>query len=140
MSFVTHLAQRVLTPPPLRWLALFLLCAAYLQGGFNKLTDFDGAVAEMQHFGLEPAAPFAVAVIVTEFAGAVLILAGIHRWFGALWLAGFTLISTFVANRFWETTAQPDRFMMANAFFEHIGLIGGFLLVACHDLRERIRP
>jgi hypothetical protein len=27
--------------------------------------------------------------------------------------------------------------MVANAFFEHWGLVGGFLLVAWHDLRER---
>jgi hypothetical protein len=26
---------------------------------------------------------------------------------------------------------------VANAFFEHLGLVGGFLLVAWHDLRER---
>jgi hypothetical protein len=27
--------------------------------------------------------------------------------------------------------------MVENAFFEHLGLIGGFLLVAWYDLRER---
>jgi uncharacterized membrane protein YphA (DoxX/SURF4 family) len=52
-----------------------------------------------------------------------------------LWLAGFTLAATFIANRFWEI-APPERFMVANSFFEHIGLIGGFVLVAWHDLRE----
>jgi uncharacterized membrane protein YphA (DoxX/SURF4 family) len=48
----------------------------------------------------------------------------------------FTLIVTFVANRFWEISL-PDRFMIENAFFEHLGLVGGFLLVAWYDLRER---
>jgi uncharacterized membrane protein YphA (DoxX/SURF4 family) len=55
---------------------------------------------------------------------------------GALALAGFTLFATFVANRFWEM-APPERFMAANSFFEHLGLVGGFLLVAWYDLRER---
>jgi hypothetical protein len=27
--------------------------------------------------------------------------------------------------------------MAANAFFEHLGLVGGFLLVAWHDLKQR---
>jgi hypothetical protein len=32
----------------------------------------------------------------------------------------------------------PDRFGVENAFFEHLGLVGGFLLVAYLDLRETI--
>jgi hypothetical protein len=32
--------------------------------------------------------------------------------------------------------AGPERFMSANAFFEHLGLVGGFLLVAWHDLEQ----
>src|SRR5262245_37695997 len=117
-----------------RWLALLALCAAYLQGGFNKATDLAGAVAEMQHFGLAPAAALALAVIVLEVGASLLILTGFHRWAGAIALAAFTLSATFVANRFWEM-AQPERFMAANAFFEHLGLVGAFVLVAWHDLK-----
>ncbi|MDB5541027.1 MAG: DoxX family protein [Devosia sp.] len=69
------------------------------------------------------------ATIVTELAGSALILTGAYRWLGALWLAGFTLIATFVANRSWELPLA-QRFMVENAFFEHLGLVGGFLLVA----------
>jgi hypothetical protein len=32
--------------------------------------------------------------------------------------------------------APPERFMAANSFFEHLGLVGGFLLVAWHDLKD----
>jgi uncharacterized membrane protein YphA (DoxX/SURF4 family) len=122
--------------PTLRWITLLLLCAAYLQGGFDKAVDFQSAIAEMNHFGLSPAAPLAVAVIVLELAASALILTGFYRWLGALALAGFTLFATFVALRFWEMP-QPERFMAANSFFEHLGLVGGFLLVAWHDLQER---
>ncbi len=117
------------------WLALLLLCGAYLQGAFNKATDFAGAIAEMQHFGLAPAAPLAAATIVFEFGASLLVLTGFYRWLGALGLAGFTVMATFVANRFWEM-GTPERFMAANAFFEHWGLAGAFLLVAWHDLRD----
>jgi XapX domain-containing protein len=122
--------------PVIRFIALLGLCAAYLQGGLVKLLDFGGAVAEAQHFGLPFATVIAGATIVTELAGSALILSGVYRWVGALGLAGFTLIATFVANRFWEIP-QPDRFMVENAFFEHLGLVGGFLLVAWYDLRQR---
>jgi uncharacterized membrane protein YphA (DoxX/SURF4 family) len=33
-------------------LFLLMLCAAYIQGGAQKLFDYPGAIAEMQHFGL----------------------------------------------------------------------------------------
>lgn len=122
--------------PALRWIALLLLCAAYLQGGFNKAVDFSAAVAEMNHFGLSPAVPLAIVVIVLELGASALILTGLLRWLGALALGGFTLLATFVALRFWEMP-QPERFMAANSFFEHLGLVGGFLLVAWYDLKER---
>jgi uncharacterized membrane protein YphA (DoxX/SURF4 family) len=119
-----------------RWLALLALCAAYLQGGLTKAFDFAGAIAELQHFGLPPVAALVWLTIVVEIGASLLILTGIQRWAGALVLAGFTLFATFVANRFWEM-APPERFMAANSFFEHIGLVGGFVLVAWHDLKQR---
>lgn len=125
-----------LLPRWVHWIALLLLCAAYLQGGLVKLFDFSGAVAEMQHFGLSPAVPLAAATIALELVAPAMILFGVYRWLGALALAVFTLAATFMANRFWS--APPEaQFMLMNAFFEHLGLVGGFLLVAWHDLRSR---
>ncbi|OZI59852.1 DoxX family protein [Bordetella genomosp. 11] len=126
-------------PRGLHWVALLLLCAAYLQGGLVKLYDFPGAVTEIQRLGLAPAQPMAVAVIVLELGASAMILLGRWRWLGALLLAAFTLAATFLALRFWS--APPDaRFAMANAFFEHLGLVGGFLLVAWEDLSRRHAP
>lgn len=124
--------------PAVRWVALLGLCAAYIQGGLTKAFDFQGALAEMTHFGLSPAGFFAVLVIVLEIVASLMILAGQLRWLGALALAAFTLGATFMANRFWEM-APPERFGATNSFFEHLGLIGGFLLVAWHDLQLRER-
>jgi uncharacterized membrane protein YphA (DoxX/SURF4 family) len=118
------------------WLASLGLCAAYLQGGLAKAFDLDGAINELRHFGIAPAAPMAIATIITELVGSAFILTGFYRWLGALWLAGFTLTATFIANRFWELPL-PERFMSENTLFEHLGLVGGFLLVAWHDL---VRP
>ncbi|MET3179529.1 DoxX family protein [Variovorax sp. W6] len=129
--------MRWTTTPLLRWIALLLLCAAYLQGGLQKAFDFPAAIAEMNHFGLSPAVPLAIAVIVLELGAAAMILTGRLRWLGALALAGFTLMATFVALRFWQMPVGQERFMAANSFFEHLGLVGGFLLVAWLDLKER---
>jgi len=117
-----------------RFLALLLLCAAYIQGPITKILDFPGALAEMTHFGLTPAPLFAVGVIVFELGATAMILTGHWRWLAALALAGFTLVATFIAIRFWELPAGQGRMMAMNGFFEHLGLIGGFLLVSLDDL------
>lgn len=131
------LARPIFGAPWMRFIAYLGLCAAYLQGGLNKLTDFPGAIGEMTHFGLSPAPLFAVIVILLELAASVMILAGFFRWLGSLALGAFTLLATFLALRFWELPDGMERFMAANSFFEHLGLVGGFLLVAWLDLREK---
>ena len=118
------------------FLGLLGLCAAYIQGGLNKLLDFPGAVGEAEHFGLPMPVLVAVGTIVLELRGSLLILLGVLRWLAALGLGAFTLVATFIANRFWELPAGHERFMMANSFFEHLGLVGAFLLVAWWDLRK----
>jgi uncharacterized membrane protein YphA (DoxX/SURF4 family) len=65
--------------------------------------------------------------------GAPRFAAGFYRWAGALMLACFTIFATFIANRFLEMP-PTERFAAQNSFFEHLGLVGGFLLVAWHDL------
>jgi uncharacterized membrane protein YphA (DoxX/SURF4 family) len=126
---------RPLRAPWVRWTGLLLLCSAYLQGGIDKLADFNGAVAEMQHFGVSPAAPMAAVVIGGEIGASLMILAGFYRWLGAGYLAVFTLMATFMANRFWDM-AGAERFAAANGFFEHLGLTGAFLLVAWYDIQK----
>jgi uncharacterized membrane protein YphA (DoxX/SURF4 family) len=118
-----------------RSLALLLLVAAYLQGGINKAIYLTAAAAEMQHFGLEPAIPLALATIFLELGASALILTGWMRWLGALVLATFTLAATFLANQFWSVPS-PGRFAVENAFFEHLGLVGGLVFVAWTDWRD----
>ena len=91
----------------------------------------------MTHFGLQPAALFAVLVIALELGASAMILTGKLRWLGALLLAGFTVMATFLALRYWELPAGPERFGAANSFYEHLGLVGGFLLVAWLDLQKK---
>ncbi|ULU23577.1 DoxX family protein [Dyella terrae] len=101
--------------------------------------DIPAAIAETAHFGMSPAGPVTFAVIVLELGASLAILSGRGRWVGALLLAAFTLAATFMANRFWAVPVA-ERFGVTNAFFEHLGLVGGFLLVAWHDLRDRATP
>ena len=127
-----------------RWtgfLARLALVGAYLLGGIVKLFDFPAAVAEQAHFGMHPPGVWAVLTIAIELIGPLLILSGRLVWLGAGMLGVFTVLAAFTANAFWAMQGQ-ERFAATNAFFEHLGLVGGFVLAAMiaeHDQR-RMRP
>jgi uncharacterized membrane protein YphA (DoxX/SURF4 family) len=112
------------------FIARLALVGAYLLGGIVKLSDWPAAVAEQSHFAMHPAAFWAALTIAVELIGPVLILTGRFVWFGAGMLGVFTLSAAITANAFWTMQGGTDRFMATNAFFEHIGLIGGFVLAA----------
>jgi uncharacterized membrane protein YphA (DoxX/SURF4 family) len=80
---------------------------------------------------------WAVLTIAVELVGSALILAGRWVWLGAGMLGVFTALAALVANPFWALQGH-ERFMATNAFFEHIGLIGGFVLAAMiASIRQR---
>jgi uncharacterized membrane protein YphA (DoxX/SURF4 family) len=142
MTTIFHTTQKPASPSitagsVIRFLALLALCSAYIQGPLTKIFDFEGALAEMTHFGLLPAPLFAVGVIVFELAMSALILSGFHRRLGALALAVFTLAATVIALRFWEMAPGMERMMAMNAFFEHLGLAGAFVYVALTQTSQR---
>ncbi|WHO38718.1 DoxX family protein [Sphingobium sp. AP49] len=130
MAFTPRFVAAILDWRPTWFIARLALTSAYLLGGIVKLTDWQGAVAEQAHFGMSPPALWAALTIGLELVGPVLILTGRLVWLGAGMLGVFTLLAAFTANAFWAMPAGQDRFMATNAFFEHIGLIGGFIAVA----------
>ncbi|MDR3509151.1 MAG: DoxX family protein [Caulobacteraceae bacterium] len=122
------------------WLcARIALTGAYVLGAANKIADFPSAIAEQAHFGLHPPALWAVLTILVEMIGPALIISGRFVWLGTGMLGVFTGLAAIVATPFWSMTGQA-RFAATNAFFEHIGLIAGFVLAALiaeHDQRQQ---
>ncbi|GAB7551809.1 DoxX family protein [Novosphingobium resinovorum] len=120
----------VLDFTPTAFFARLALVSAYLVGGIDKLGDWPAALAEQAHFGLTPPALWAALTIAVELVGPLLILSGRLVWLGAGMLGVFTFFAALVANAFWVMPDGPERFAAMNAFFEHMGLVGGFVLVA----------
>lgn len=115
---------------PLLWHAARLaLVSAYILGGFVKLLDFAGAVAEQEHFGLHPGWLWAAAAIIVELGGSLLVVLNRFVWLGAGALGVLTFVAMLTANAFW-TMGGHERFMAMNAFFEHLGLIAGLVIVS----------
>src|SRR5262249_36411369 len=125
----------ILAWPWLLPLARIALVSAFLIGGLQKLVDFQGAIAEQAHFGLQPAWLWAAAAVIVELGGSALVILGRFVWLGAGGLGVLTAVAMFASTDFWAKTGH-DRFLAVNAFFEHLGLIAGLVLVSILSLRQ----
>ena len=111
-------------------LATALLTYIFWWSGLNKIFDFAGAMAEMEHFGLHPAALFAAATIALQVLGSLAIISASRwAWLGAGALAVFTLSTIPLAHRFWEMEGMVA-FLEKALVQEHISLIGGLAVAA----------
>ena len=129
---VPRVIERLLALPGLSFVARLCLASAFIQSGVAKLIDFQGALAEMQHFGLRPAALLAAAVILTQLGGSVLFLTRQYCWLGAGILAVFTGLATLMAHPFWAFDGV-DRVRQMATFFEHLGWLA-VLPAACSSM------
>jgi uncharacterized membrane protein YphA (DoxX/SURF4 family) len=128
--------RAILSWPWLLPISRIALVSSFLIGGMQKLIDFPAAVAEQAHFGLQPAWLWAAAAIMVELGGSALVIVGRWVWLGAGGLGVLTAVAMLTANDFWAKT-DHDRFMAVNAFFEHLGLIAGLVLISLLSLREQ---
>ena len=87
------------------------------------------AVKEFFTTGVTPAfGPLTVDLVILKFAiGPVAVEPTVQN---------LGVLAAIVANGFW-TMEGPARFMATNAFFEHLGLVGGFALIAIVS-RQRV--
>ena len=111
------------------FIARTILTSMFWLSGIAKLADFNAGVAEMTHFGLEPAMFFNVATAVTQLIGAALIIANRWTWLGAGMLAVFTALAIPIAHNFW-TMQEPMRTLEFYVVMEHITVIGALMVVA----------
>lgn len=115
-----------------RWfgyVARTLVTFMFWGSGLSKLIDFQGGVAEMAHFGLQPAVLFNVAVIVTQLGASAMVILNRHAWIGAGALAIFTLLTIPIAHAFW-TMEEPMKTFEFYVVAEHVSMVGAMMVVA----------
>jgi uncharacterized membrane protein YphA (DoxX/SURF4 family) len=129
MHSITVLLRNVLA---LTWIEILAQCglvAVFVYSGIDKLLHFQAAQSEFAAVGLNPTALFVAATIILQLGASIALFSRRYAMWGALLLAAFTVLVTLLAHRFWQ--APPAAYVgELNAFLEHLGLIGGFLLVA----------
>lgn len=111
------------------YLARVLLTYMFWASGIAKLVDFTAAQGEMSHFGLEPAAAYAIATIIVQIGGSILIILDRWTWLGAGALGVFTALTIPIAHSFW-TMEEPFKTIEFYVVMEHITVIGGLMVVA----------
>jgi len=110
-------------------LARILLTFPFWGSGLAKLIDFQGGVAEMAMFGLNPPVAFNIATIIVQLAGSALIIANRSAWLGAGALGVFTALTIPLVHHFWSL--EDDRAIVAfHTATEHVGMIGALILAA----------
>jgi uncharacterized membrane protein YphA (DoxX/SURF4 family) len=98
-------------------------------GGIQELVDFPEAVAELAHLGVQADWLWVAVAIVVKIGGSALVMFGRWVWLGAGALGVLTAVAMLTANDFWTRTGH-DRLVAVNAFFEHLSLIVGLVLIA----------
>ena len=115
-----------------RWtwpIARLLLTALFLVAAAIEITDFPAAAAAQEQVGLHPGWAWAILTIAVQVLGSIIVISGRHVWLGAGMLGVFTGATEFVAHRFWQLSGAAE-FQERNEFFEHLGLVAGFIMVA----------
>ena len=124
-----------------RWtmlLARSALVGIFLVSAVLKSLNFHAAVLEQEELGLHPATIFALLTLAVQAIGSILVISGRFVWLGAGALGVFTALAATLAHGFWTLHGQ-ERFVAMNVFLEHMGLIGGLVMVAViaeHAKRE----
>jgi len=121
--------QSLLESRALLFIGRIVLTFMFWASGLSKLIDFQGGVAEMSHFGLEPAVLFNVATIIVQLGGSLLIIFNRAAWLGAGALAVFTILTIPIAHPFWKLEGDIA-FLEMMFVLEHITVIGGLIIVA----------
>jgi transmembrane protein len=116
--------------------ARVLLTFPFWGSGLAKLLDFSGGMAEMSHFGLEPAWLFNLLTVIVQLGGSALVITRRWTWLGAGALGIFTFLTILLVHAFWRLDGERgiEAFHTAT---EHVGMIGALVLVSILALRPR---
>jgi transmembrane protein len=116
--------------------ARVILTFPFWGSGLAKLLNFSGGMAEMSHFGLEPAWFYNSLTIFVQLTGSALIIANRLTWLGAGALGVFTFLTIPIVHAFWRL--EGERAITAfHTAGEHVGMIGALVIVSILALRPR---
>ncbi len=106
-----------------------LLAGVFLVFGIRKLMSVAGTSGYFAKLGLPMADVLVWLVILVEVGGALLLILGWRTRIVAWILAGFVVLATLAAHRYWEFDAAQYVPQLTN-FMKNLAIVGGLLMVA----------
>ncbi|HEX5776540.1 MAG TPA: DoxX family protein [Caulobacteraceae bacterium] len=106
-----------------------LLAGVFLVFGIRKLMAVAGTAGYLTKLGLPMGDILVWAVILIEVGGALLLIVGWQTRLAAWILAGFVVLATLAAHRYWEFEG-PQYVAQLTNFMKNLAIVGGLLLVA----------
>lgn len=131
------LVEQVLDAPGVAFIARVLVTGPFWTSAVLKTANLSETANEVGRLGLEPAGLLAGLIVIVQAAGSASVILNRRPWLGAGALAGFTLLASLLGHPFWSATNAAGRFHEMNAFLANLGLIGGLLLTAILQHRDR---
>ena len=106
-----------------------MLAYLFIPAGLAKVTGFQGSVGYASAMGMPlPEVGVAIGALIEIFAGLAILLGFKAKW-GALVLAFFTLVASFIFHAYWNLPAE--QVMMQQLMFnKNMAIVGGLLLLS----------
>jgi putative oxidoreductase len=122
-------AQGASFSPAVMLLSRLLLAGVFIVFGIRKLMAVAGTTGYFAKLGLPMPEVLVWLVILVEIGGGVLLVVGWRTRLMAWILAGFVVLATAAAHRYWEFDAAQYVPQLTN-FMKNLAIIGGLLMVA----------
>lgn len=116
--------------------ARILIALIFIASGAGKITGFEGTVGYIASKGLPFPALAAIAAIIVELGGGILLVLGYKARWAAFFMFGFSLAAAFIFHNFWAVPAAEAQNQMIH-FMKNISMAGGLLLIVTHGSGAR---
>ena len=105
-----------------------MIAAIFVVSGFGKITGFDGTVGNIASKGLPLPQLAAIAAIIVELGGGILLILGWKTRWAAAAMCIFTVVAALIFHNFWAVPAEQAQNQMIH-FMKNICMAGGLLYV-----------
>jgi putative oxidoreductase len=112
-------------------IARVLIALIFVASGAGKIAGFEQTVGYIASKGLPLPALGAIAAIVVELGGGLMVIIGWRARWAAAAMIVFTLVAAFIFHNFWGVAADAAQNQMIH-FMKNISIAGGLLYVLIH--------
>ena len=109
-----------------------LMAFIFIFAGYGKLTGFDGTAGYIASKGMPFPELAALAAIVIELGGGLMLALGWNARWAAGMLVVFTAMTALIFHNFWAAAPDQAQNQMIH-FMKNLSIMGGLLYVVVHD-------